>query len=481
MNRIYFLFVLFLLLQYSAGLRAQEIQNNSEDLLSNWKYYLHPSNEIPDKENLFYLDDKLDKHSSQADGNYLLETLKREIWNESSSSWTNDSLYDYSYNDIDLVDTIIAHKWRNGSVWGNDLRTTYVYNPSGKLDLESYAQWSLTGWYDNARYEYSYNGPNQNLSRIDFYYYLNIWFLDAYYEYSYNANSYLATVIQYLSSTIFPNHYDPAWKDEYYYDTSNVLIIKTGFNHYNLPDWLPENNDLFFYDNNGNRNENIRQVWNNTDSIWINDYRYLYGYDPNNILISTLYQDWQTDSSNWVNVWKETYTYTPQNKLITMFKETWSQGVGWQDYVLRTYYYDNNDNWTEKLTQLWDGSDWKNYYRHLATWLEPVSVEEEQVILNSYYLYNNFPNPFNPSTKIKFKIPDQARNDNTMVSLKVYDILGKEITILVNEEKPAGEYEVEFSGMNLPTGIYFYTLRVGNPSANSGQVFSETKKMILLK
>jgi hypothetical protein len=57
--------------------------------------------------------------------------------------------------------------------------------------------------------------------------------------------------------------------------------------------------------------------------------------------------------------------------------------------------------------------------------------------------------------------------------LKVYDILGREITTLVNEEKPAGEYEVEFNGANLPSGIYFYHLRAGQ--------YSETRKMVLLK
>jgi len=232
MNWIKFLFVLFLLLQYSASLKAQEIQNYSDDLLLNQSKQPEQSIEDSKQEISFYLDQQANQPTSQSDGDYLLETLKREIWDENSSSWVNDSLYDYSYNDIYLVDTTIAHKWRNGSVWGNDLRTTDVYNLSGKLDLKSYAKWSLTGWYDNARYYYSYNGPNQNLSRIDFYYYLNnIWFLDGYHVYSYNVNNYLATDIQYLSSTIFPNHYDPAWKDEYYYDTSNVLIMKTGFDY----------------------------------------------------------------------------------------------------------------------------------------------------------------------------------------------------------------------------------------------------------
>ena len=107
----------------------------------------------------------------------------------------------------------------------------------------------------------------------------------------------------------------------------------------------------------------------------------------------------------------------------------------------------------------------------------PVTdVNEEKLLPEKFILYQNYPNPFNPSTKIKFTIPDVIASEtkqSQQVTLKVYDVLGNEITTLVNEEKPAGEYEVEFDGKGLPSGIYFYTLRAGT--------FSETKKMILLK
>jgi hypothetical protein len=100
--------------------------------------------------------------------------------------------------------------------------------------------------------------------------------------------------------------------------------------------------------------------------------------------------------------------------------------------------------------------------------LAPVSVWETLPYLESYYLSNNYPNPFNPSTKIKFEIPDLE-----FVSLKVYDVLGNEIATLVDEEKLAGEYEVDFDGKGLSSGLYFYTFKAGN--------FSETRKMVLLK
>jgi len=110
-----------------------------------------------------------------------------------------------------------------------------------------------------------------------------------------------------------------------------------------------------------------------------------------------------------------------------------------------------------------------------------TSVEEDVISPFNFYLSQNYPNPFNPVTKIKFTIPTppissplvKGRTKEGFVTLKVYDILGREIATLVNEEKPAGEYEVEFNAANPPSGIYFYQLKAGE--------FSETKKMILLK
>ena len=65
--------------------------------------------------------------------------------------------------------------------------------------------------------------------------------------------------------------------------------------------------------------------------------------------------------------------------------------------------------------------------------------------------------------------------------IKVFDILGNEIETLVNEEKPTGTYELTWNAVNLPSGVYFFQLRAVDPSTGSGQVFVQTKKMILLK
>ena len=103
---------------------------------------------------------------------------------------------------------------------------------------------------------------------------------------------------------------------------------------------------------------------------------------------------------------------------------------------------------------------------------------EIEVNVNSFsefYLAQNYPNPFNPVTKIKYSIPDftlQQASDLKVV-LKVYDMLGEEVATLVNEQKPAGIYEVDFDGSSLPSGVYIYRLTAGS--------FSDSKKLILLK
>ncbi len=92
-------------------------------------------------------------------------------------------------------------------------------------------------------------------------------------------------------------------------------------------------------------------------------------------------------------------------------------------------------------------------------------------------LYQNYPNPFNPSTKIRYSIPSNVRGEKSnVVQLKVYDVLGNEVATLVNEYKPAGNYEVEFSvgqTFSLSSGVYYYQLKAGD--------FIATKKMLLLK
>ncbi|OGV04748.1 MAG: hypothetical protein A3J84_05080, partial [Ignavibacteria bacterium RIFOXYA2_FULL_37_17] len=90
-----------------------------------------------------------------------------------------------------------------------------------------------------------------------------------------------------------------------------------------------------------------------------------------------------------------------------------------------------------------------------------------------YNLAQNYPNPFNPTTKIKFTIPEEGTKHSLLVQLKVYDVLGNEVETLVNEIKPAGNYEINFDASGLSSGVYFYKLIAGD--------YLSTKKMLLIK
>ena len=106
----------------------------------------------------------------------------------------------------------------------------------------------------------------------------------------------------------------------------------------------------------------------------------------------------------------------------------------------------------------------------------PTSVEDgnEDIPLH-FSLSQNYPNPFNPVTTIKYSIPSvtMSGDEGSRITLKVYDVLGKEVATLVDEHKPAGMYKVQFTMNNLASGVYFYKLQAGS--------YVQTKKMILLK
>jgi photosystem II stability/assembly factor-like uncharacterized protein len=170
------------------------------------------------------------------------------------------------------------------------------------------------------------------------------------------------------------------------------------------------------------------------------------------------------------------------------------------------YYYDANDG-MEKFFALYfstdDGNSWKqistpsdigidgqhwptinslavhgNYLfagtSGLGVWKAPLSglvtgiKSDNKQIVTKYNLEQNYPNPFNPTTMIKYDLPESG-----LVSLKVYDILGREVQTLVNGNKIKGTYEVSFNGSNLASGVYLYKLKTGN--------FTSIKKMMLIK
>ena len=98
----------------------------------------------------------------------------------------------------------------------------------------------------------------------------------------------------------------------------------------------------------------------------------------------------------------------------------------------------------------------------------PTNINGESYNLNRYELNQNYPNPFNPQTTIQYTLPEPGD-----VSVKVFNVLGNEISTLVNENQSAGKHKTEWNAQSMPSGIYFYKIQAKN--------FIETKKMVLMK
>jgi hypothetical protein len=196
------------------------------------------------------------------------------------------------------------------------------------------------------------------------------------------------------------------------------------------------------------------------DSAWIagGDFPLVTGGDISpsglEILIKTYHKIlyWQREPGQ--AVWEA----LANEPLIVPYKEEpQGEAVGWEPKELGGYY---------TISEEFNGIPAHLYFYPRLD--PPVFVDDDRELHMGYSLNQNYPNPFNPSTTITYQVPE-----NSFVSIKVYDLLGKEVASLVNEEKSAGNYELRFDASKLSSGFYLYTMKAGN--------FVETKKMLLMK
>jgi hypothetical protein len=117
------------------------------------------------------------------------------------------------------------------------------------------------------------------------------------------------------------------------------------------------------------------------------------------------------------------------------------------------------------------GTDYGVYRRPLA---ELIGIKQiSELVPSKYSLFQNYPNPFNPTTKIRFSLPSHSEGGIQDVKLVIFDVLGREIATLVNEQLKPGTYETDWDASNYPSGVYFYKLQAGE--------FTSTKKLMLIK
>lgn len=289
--------------------------------------------------------------------------------------------------------------------------------------------------------------------------------------------------------------------------------------------WLPTMKESCLYDDKGNFTQSITYRWDGSEFVlW---YRLLSSFDGEGKRIKTVSQEWK--DGQWISDQVTEYKFNSQGNLLERSNLSRKDSVLVPDKKSSTVYdslgreietnnsenyreltqYGVNGNSTERIIQFhnfgkWTNSDktitkldslgniieiisqlynsppptWKNAVRWVYGYKKvgihtPVFATNNKEVeppkeAQQFHLSHNFPNPFNATTQIQYTVPHRA-----LVTLIVYDILGKEISVLVDETKDAGNYTVTWNGQNVASGAYFYRM--------VSEGFAETGKMCLVK
>ncbi len=260
---------------------------------------------------------------------------------------------------------------------------------------------------------------------------------------------------------------------------------ENGLFYLNNQIWFGARNKGIFYSSNNGASWTLQELtWSGyayPSAIWFEDSNHGYSSADRNIIRT------ESSGTNW--------TITPNSSGTEIIKGITGAVNSWWyvRFLSNKIYYTSNDGDTwivqytapsnsgynhitkgrNGTTRLWaariDGG--------ISVFNGPVGTKAvNNIIPEKYILYQNYPNPFNPATKIKFAIPlsrGVSAGRGVFTKLIIYDILGREITTLVNQELKPGTYEIEWDGSNYPSGVYFYILITKD--------YSETKKMVLVK
>jgi hypothetical protein len=325
--------------------------------------------------------------------------------------------------------------------------TKWEHTYSGeKMDEGIRSDWDVDNakWETALKWKYEYTG--ELVSKISEYRFVGAWELSQQYTYTYNTQGKETEELIEIWNRTKNSFENSNITTTTYHQNGEISEELTKAWDMDKQQWSEGNYYLyeFQYDANGNRIEYTSTIAIEfSGSLLVVKSKTQYKYDSNNYLIEDLGFTWEANTSEWIELSKSEFTNDNEgNPLVKIIYN--------------------------KLFDNWDYSE-KSIYNYDGT----VSVESDELnIPESFSLSQNYPNPFNPTTTIEYSIAKGNENIRS-VQLKVYDGLGKEIITLVNKNKSPGNYKVEFNASNLSSGIYYYTLSIGN------KLF--TKKCLLIK
>ncbi len=340
-------------------------------------------------------------------------------------------------------------QFNTNNEWENSSMTSNSYDKNGKLVTKLYLDWGGSSWDSTSRIIYKYD-EQDNLIQDVFQ--------------SYSGNDWID-----LSRTIYKSYNSSG--------NADTVIDETW--HNNL--WEEKELINFFYSVQNRKDSIIFYIWNG--SAWQNDFKTIFYYNGTQTgLDSIVSKFW---GGEWLNNFKQIIFNDSNNNETEQIDQT-ANGIWWENSVRRFFTYNEANLITYANCDIWSANGWtkgdgnftitnpngfiagfitnniKIYYSNIS------GVNNKIRVVNDFSLSQNYPNPFNPSTTINYFIPKAS-----FVSIKVYDILGKEVAELVNEERSAGSHRVQFNANGLASGVYIYSIKSG--------VYSKSRLMILEK
>jgi len=379
------------------------------------------------------------------------QSLLIEEW--SGSAWIGNYQEQYGYTGWGAVsDTTRSLKL--GSTWYLDWQTLVSFDGQGNRTRILRQRSEGENWHELWRWDHIFDLSDQRTSSTYLEHVSDVWQPRKRKLYSYLDNGQLqAEIHQVMVGSDWLNDR----RDVRQYGDENQLVQLTRQRwNYDSEVWEDLSRETFEYNTEGQQTIWIGSVLEG--SVWEDTWREIRVYDENGRLISVSWEfQWNEE---WLVSDRDIFTYFPTGKIQTRTTQFWNIDDGlWADDRQHQYSYDAQDRPVQRVDLFMDSDEtWVQEGRNTWTYA-PVSIDD---VLQPgvFTLSQNFPNPFNPETVIRFFLEEQAKGH-----LVIYDVLGREVVALLDEEITAGQHEICWHGQDMyqrpvESGLYLARLTV---------------------
>jgi len=285
---------------------------------------------------------------------------------------------------------------------------------------------------------------------------------------TYDSKNNIIEIVEYAFNITLSKYENPAGRLTYTYDSNNNMTEWSNQYYSTTGNYIYWRKYTYSYDTNNNRTKWNRYNWENGD--WIIQYEYKHTYDSNNQLTESIRQNWENDIV--VNYSKRVSVWDASLNEVERIHYNWDENYSvWQLSQTNLNSYDSNNNqvgWV--VTDGYGDNVQKTMYIY---WNILGTNDEQHLLPKNYTLHENYPNPFNPTTTLRFDLPEV--ND---ITLTIYNMLGQKVKTFNMQSTPAGYHSVKWNATNdygdpVGAGVYLYQLQTKD--------FVKTRKMVLLK